>query len=203
MGSNPLSVGSVKSLCHWYDSPKQGKTFLDPLKLMMTVEKNIIEGKKEHLESIYHVIQRAKEMDNSHFPQWPVDNDYPSRKDILEDLVGGGYFIFLDDDINKGSVVMNENEAEQYQELEWKGIKPLAIHRLVVHPQFRQEKIAFQLMQHCIAEARRQGYDSFRLDTYSLNKRANNFYQKLGFEFRGCVNLPFMPEKYNCYELIL
>ena len=160
-------------------------------------------GKPKDLDVIVDSVKEIKEeMLKMNISQWPQKKDYPSRTMIKQDLDEGAYFVFEEEGIYKGSFVFNEKTTEPYKAINWQGKQFMALHRLVSLPEFRHEKIPQIMMQFSLDYALSQGFDSIRLDTYSQNLRANAFYQKLGYEYRGNINLPWMPEYYNCYELL-
>ena len=50
---------------------------------------------------------------------------------------------------------------------------------------------------------RKHGLKSIRLDTYSGNPKAMNFYRKLGYEELGTIDLKPNKDKYHCFEKII
>ncbi|BDD05616.1 GNAT family N-acetyltransferase [Aureibacter tunicatorum] len=164
----------------------------------------IRKGEISDLSRIYDSVQAIKaEMAKLDVVQWPQDRDYPSEDMIKADLEAGDYLVWEENGIHKGSFVLNEKTTEPYKDIDWKGKDFLAVHRLVSLPEFREEKIALKMMKYAEQVGKNHGKDSLVLDTYCENERANRFYQKLGYEYRGQINLPWMPLKYNCYELML
>ena len=50
---------------------------------------------------------------------------------------------------------------------------------------------------------RKKNLKSIRLDTYSGNPKAMNFYRKLGYEELGTIDLKPNKDKYHCFEKII
>ena len=50
--------------------------------------------------------------------------------------------------------------------------------------------------------AAESGCDSFRLDTYSNNPKAMEFYKKLGYQQLGHINLKPDKDIYYCFEKV-
>ncbi|GJM63844.1 N-acetyltransferase [Persicobacter diffluens] len=153
---------------------------------------------------LYHinssVLEIKGEMLKLNIQQWPLDQDYPSVDMIRADLERGDYYVLEIEGQYAGSVVLNTTTTPPYEKIHWQSEEFLAVHRLVSLPAFRVHKPGLLLMQFAEQLAVERGLNSIRLDTYSNNARANAFYRKLGYEFRGEINLPWMPEVYNCYE---
>ena len=163
----------------------------------------IRKGNLNDLELIVDSVKRIKEeMVAMNISQWPQAQDYPSSEMIKSDIEQGDYFVFEKEGIHKGSFVLNRKTTEPYKEIKWRNNKFLCLHRLVSLPEFRQEEIPKILMTFAKNYALLHEYESIRLDTYHENLRANAFYQKLDYQYRGKINLPWMKGHYNCYELI-
>ena len=139
-------------------------------------------------------------MDEKGIKQWP---DWYPNKEII------------DSDITKKQLIVAELEGEiiamlvlspdlppEYQSIHWKFTKGKinSIHRFAICPERKSPTLALEMMNFAEKKAREEGYDLIRLDTYSLNLVANAFYKKIGYHYRGDINLEFMPEKYFCYE---
>ena len=49
----------------------------------------------------------------------------------------------------------------------------------------------------------KKGLNSIRLDTYSGNPKAMNFYKRIGYNEVGTINLKPNKNKYHCFEKII
>lgn len=137
--------------------------------------------------------------------QW--DENYPDEKVVLKDLENGNLFVALSDDKIVGTIVLNEHQDAEYQQLNWltdNSSKNLVVHRLAVLPSCQGKGIAQKLMDFSEDFAKTEGYDSIRLDTLSINLRNVSFYLKRGYLKIGQVFLSYKKEEpYVCIEKIL
>ena len=63
---------------------------------------------------------------------------------------------------------------------------------------------AQQLMSLAEEQARQQGFESIRLDTFSQNPRNQQFYEQRGYQRLGNIYFPKQSEHpFYCYELLL
>jgi len=78
------------------------------------------------------------------------------------------------------------------------------IHRLFVHPDVQRLGHAQQLMDYAEGYARKHGFVSVRLDTFSQNKRNQRFYEARGYQKLGDIFFPKQSgHPFHCYELVL
>ena len=95
---------------------------------------------------------------------------------------------------------------EEYIPIEWltKNDNNLYIHRLAVDPEYWGKGYAQQLMNFAEDYARKNNYESVRLDTFSQNTRNQKFYETRGYQRLGNIYFPKQSEyPFYCYELIL
>lgn len=142
-------------------------------------------------------------MDENGLEQWPAW--YPNKEIIKADITKNQLFVAEVDSKIIGMVTLSPEIPIEYNNVQWKieAVKVNSVHRLASHPDYKKLQVGGSLMNHIENQARSQGYDSIRLDTYSKNLAANAFYTKLGYHYCGQISLKFMPEKYNCYEKAL
>ena len=82
--------------------------------------------------------------------------------------------------------------------------KNIYLHRLAIHPDYQGQGLAKYFIDYVENYAKENGCLSVRLDTFSLNKKNNYLYSKLGYKklgkiyFRDQSDMPF-----NCYEKLL
>src|SRR5213075_3263091 len=90
------------------------------------------------------------------------------------------------------------------QQVAWSAREPaLVVHRLCVDPSEQQKGVARQLMDFTESYAASHGYRSVRLDAYSGNPRAVDFYRRRGYREAGIVFFPRRSGPFNCFELIV
>lgn len=65
------------------------------------------------------------------------------------------------------------------------GSKPVELVRFYIRPAWQARGAGRQLMEHCLREARRLGYESMYLGVWERNYRAQRFYSHYGFHRVG------------------
>jgi ribosomal protein S18 acetylase RimI-like enzyme len=135
--------------------------------------------------------------------QW--DDSYPNREIIGRDIERGTLYTYIADEAIAGIIVLDELQNEMYREIEWSQEqgRHLIMHRLAVHPEVQGKGIARKLIAFSEEHARREGYSSIRLDTYSKNTRALALYPSLGYERRGELFFPHRSVSFPVFEKVL
>ena len=139
-----------------------------------------------------------KNMQNNGIDQW--DELYPNSNIINDDIQRKVAFGYFQENQLVGYIVIDENFNEEYNDVDWKfqDTKPLIVHRLAVKSQFQGKGIAKKLMQFAETKGRQDGYNTMRLDTFSLNPKALNFYKTLNYRLAGEVI--FRKGLFYCFE---
>jgi len=135
--------------------------------------------------------------------QW--DDTYPNTEIISEDLNVGTYYVVEMDGTIIGGVNIDKNQDDTYLALDWedKSDSFLVVHRLGVKEEFWNKKIGKDLMLFTENLVIEKGLKSIRLDTYSGNPKAMEFYRRLGYSELGTIDLKPDKEKYYCFEKII
>ncbi|MGP4078044.1 GNAT family N-acetyltransferase [Halobacillus sp. K22] len=154
------------------------------------------------IENIYNLYVRCRgDLLESGIQQW--NDQYPSR-DYFEDCIHQqSLFVLSEKGQIVGHVVLNEWQSEEWKAMAWKGSNPLIMHSLMIDPAWQGKGCGTEIAEWCEDYAISKGYDSIRLDAFSGNQHANNFYQKLGYESTGTVTFSTKPkghQTYHCYE---
>jgi len=145
----------------------------------------------------------AKAMIAKGIHQW--NEDYPSYEAFEKDIEIGQLWVLKDGKNIIGSVVISEIIDEEYKAITWltPNANSIYIHRLAIHPNYQGKGLAQKLMDFAEAHAKENNFISVRLDTFSVNKRNNAFYQKRGYQKLGDVYFPKQSEHpFHCYELV-
>lgn len=164
----------------------------------MKIEK----GKIEDINEIVKIIKdTVSDMHEQKIYQW--DHTYPSKEIITEDIHEENLYVYRDENIIKGFVVLNEYEDKEYEELDWKYNKGkhLVIHRLCVNPKYKGKGIATKLIEYADIYGRDNNYSAIRLDTFIDNKPARRLYEKKGYSVVGA--LEFRMGVFYCFEKAL
>jgi len=135
--------------------------------------------------------------------QW--DDTYPNAEIISEDLNVGTYYVAEMDGTIIGGINIDENQDETYLALDWKdkSVSFFVVHRLGVKEEFWNKKIGKDLMLFTENLVIEKGLKSIRLDTYSGNPKAMEFYKRLGYTEIGTIDLKPDKDKYYCFEKII
>ncbi|MDT0676384.1 GNAT family N-acetyltransferase [Autumnicola musiva] len=146
----------------------------------------------------------ALAMRNKGIFQW--NEHYPSLERLAEDVQKKELYVKEVNNNIEGMIVLSAFMDAEYIPLKWltKSENNLYIHRLATNPENWGCGTRKELMDFAEDFARKNNYESVRLDTFSQNKRNQKFY-----ESRGYIKLEdiFFPKQskdpFHCYELIL
>ncbi|QCX02034.1 GNAT family N-acetyltransferase [Aggregatimonas sangjinii] len=134
---------------------------------------------------------------NAHYP-----NAAAFEKDIARDEL---YVLIVDGKLG-GTIVISTFMDTEYEPIQWTPTnrKSVYVHRLAIHPSLQGKGHARLLMDFAEDHARKNGYGSIRLDTFSQNKRNQKFYETRGYQRLGDIYFPKQSEHpFHCYELVL
>jgi len=157
------------------------------------------------LEKLYGITKScAKHMIDQGIFQW--NNYYPSKEILQMDIELQQIWKLTDENTVIGIVVLSEIEDTEYKTVKWltNGSRNLYIHRLAVDPIFQGKGYAQKLM--CFAEnyAKEHHFNSIRLDTFSQNKRNQDFYEKRNYVKLESIYFPKQSQfPFYCYEKVL
>ena len=142
-------------------------------------------------------------MQKANIDQW--DSSYPNRKIISEDIRNKTFYIFLINDKIIGGINIDKIQDKTYLDVEWKdkGNKFLVVHRLAVRQEFWKKGIGNKLMIFAESLVKEKKLNSIRLDTYSSNPIAINFYLNLGYIKKGEIFLKPNKNEYYCFEKLI
>ena len=165
----------------------------------------IVKANSEDIPEILWLIQECiKDMNSHGIYQW--NEQYPPSKVFISDTEKGSLFVMKDEGKVIGIIVLSEEEDEQYKQIDWtdKFGKVLLVHRLAVHPKWQRTGIAGKLMDFAENYAKKHGYSSIRLDTYSENPRTIKLFEKRNYVRKpGQIFFPQCEQPFYCYEIII
>ena len=164
----------------------------------------IRKANKEDLENIMKMYKSCVTgMLENGIDQW--DDTYPNTEIISEDLNVGTYYVSEMDGTIIGGINIDKNQDDTYLALDWedKSDSFLVVHRLGVKEEFWNKKIGKDLMLFTEKLVIEKGLKSIRLDTYSGNPKAMEFYRRLGYIELGTIDLKPEKDKYYCFEKII
>ena len=135
--------------------------------------------------------------------QW--DDTYPDIETINQDLEKQNYYVVEEKGEIIGGINIDQNQDKTYLDIDWedKSDSFLVVHRLGVKEEFWNKKIGKNLMLFTEKLVAEKGLRSIRLDTYSGNPKAMEFYIRLGYRELGSINLNPNKNEYYCFEKII
>lgn len=159
----------------------------------------ILKAKIEHLTTIMNIVKNSIiHMESKGIYQW--DNIYPNEEVIDNDIDEENLYVYFDENIIKGIIVLNEHEDKAYESVNWKYNlgSHFVIHRLCVEPNYQGKGIARMLVQFAENYGKKNGYESIRLDAFVQNEGACKLYEKSGYDKVGIVT--FRKGEFYCFE---
>ena len=135
--------------------------------------------------------------------QW--DTTYPNADVIMQDLIAQTYFVAIKNKIIIGGINIDQHQDKTYLDIDWedKSDSFLVVHRLAVKEEFWNKKIGKKLMLFTEELVLEKGLRSIRLDTYSGNPKAMEFYKRLNYKELGAIDLKPNKNEYYCFEKII
>jgi len=135
--------------------------------------------------------------------QW--DDTYPDTETIVQDLENQTYYVVEEKGEIIGGINIDQNQDPTYLDINWEDSSNqfFVVHRLAVKEEFWNKKIGKDLMIFTEKLVTEKGLKSIRLDTYSGNPKAMEFYIRLGYRELGSINLKPDKNEYYCFEKII
>jgi len=140
----------------------------------------------EDLNIIIEIFKNAiKVMNDNNINQW--DDIYPTNEDLEQDVINGQMHVGIKDGEIVSALVINNECEEEYKNGSWRydNDKFAVVHRLCVNPIYQNEKNGKDTMIKIEEILKKEGTQSIRLDTFSLNPFALKLYQTLGYQKVG------------------
>ena len=158
-----------------------------------------------HLSEIKQLTEAcAKAMQEKGIFQW--NEFYPSREKLARDIEKEELYLLKKEGVIIGIIVLTPEMDEEYIPIQWltSNSENLYVHRLGTHPAVWGEGFGQTLMDFAETFARKNRFQSVRLDTFSQNLRNQKFYEARGYKRLGNIYFPKQSEHpFYCYELVL
>ncbi|GHA47133.1 N-acetyltransferase [Salinimicrobium marinum] len=158
-----------------------------------------------HLSEIKQLTEAcAKAMQEKGILQW--NEFYPSSEKLSHDIEKEELYLLKKEGVIIGIIVLTPEMDEEYVPIQWltSNSENLYVHRLATHPSIWGEGYGQNLMDFAEAFARKNRFQSVRLDTFSQNLRNQKFYEARGYKRLGKIYFPKQSgHPFYCYELVL
>lgn len=143
------------------------------------------------------------ELNNSKIFQW--DESYPNIDTYKKSIEERTQYIFLNNDILIGAVILNESQAKEWDGVPWNHTdkKSLIIHALAISREVQGKGYGQRVLELCEKYGIENGYSVIRLDVFSENQVAIGLYERNGYKRVGKVSFGFKlvgHQVYYCYE---
>ncbi len=126
---------------------------------------------------------------------------YPDANGVLSDIRKGDLYVYRQNNVIPAAVCINEDQPAEYLSVSWKYEPPfLVVHRLAVHPSFRNKGIAAELMIFAAGLAEERGCRSIRLDAITVNPPAMRLYAGAGYQPAGTIFFSYQKDPFMCME---
>jgi ribosomal protein S18 acetylase RimI-like enzyme len=195
---NFLSVGQsaiwtnkgelLKQLDHEHEGLLIYDTECDTAELF---QPQIAKGLMTEAEALFQIYCNGKQaLEENGIYQWT--NNYPTLEILKNDLKKGVLFTLKNDHKIIGAINLSEQQEPEYEFVDWQfdSTKVLVVHRLVIEPMYQKQGFGQYLMDFAEHFATNNNYTSIRLDVYSQNNRAVEFYKQRGYYSRGDISFP-------------
>lgn len=154
----------------------------------------------EKIEKLYSDVLDYEE--THHFSHWKRGL-YPTINTAKTAIENGTMFVGEDNQVLFGSVILNQNQAPEYKNMNWTYKVPdeeiLVVHTLCISPFFQKQGKGSELLNFAQDYAKNLGCKYIRLDTHQDNMPAFNLYIKSGFNYVGTA--PFAMDYGNIENL--
>lgn len=118
---------------------------------------------------------------------------YPTRGDAEKALQNRALYVYEENGIVAGSMILNGQQPEEYKKIDWPSQAAaenvLVIHLLMVRPCMAGKGIGTALVNHAEKVAKQRSCEVVRLDTGGQNTPAASLYKKLGFQLIGTSSM--------------
>lgn len=118
---------------------------------------------------------------------------YPTRKTAENALRDRSLYVYMENDIVLGSLILNSYQPEEYKKIEWKGRAAdenvYVIQLLMVRPCVTGNGIGSALINYAVSVAKKHSCTAVRLDTGEQNIPAVTLYKKLGFQLAAASSM--------------
>jgi len=163
----------------------------------------IRQGRNEDLPIIMKMVAETIHiMREEKNDQW--DEKYPTEDIFQQDIQKGNLYIWEEKGEVLGSISVDTNLPDEYKGILWrKESAAYTFHRLVIGAVARKKGMASHLIAHAEYVALQNQVPYMKIDTYSLNKKAQALFEKLGYIKSGEMTYHGKENPFYCYDKCL
>ncbi len=161
----------------------------------------IKQANRADAEQCYAILNQCREaLALKSIFQWTPH--YPTLQSILTDIKQNEGFVFTEKKEILAYMQICGRQDLEYKAIPWKlqTEKVLTVHRLAIRPEFQGQGIAHKMMNFAEQFATEHSFEAIRLDAYSKNLIALNFYQNKGYYICGETYFPHREYPFYCFE---
>lgn len=118
---------------------------------------------------------------------------YPTRRDAEKALQDGALYVYQENGVVMGSIILNGQQPDEYRKINWPSQaddeEVNVIHLLMVRPCAGGKGIGSALVNYAVEIARKHSCTAVRLDTGEQNIPAASLYKKLGFQLAAVSSI--------------
>ena len=145
----------------------------------------------------------AADMITKNIFQW--NEFYPNKQPFISDVKRNELYLLELEKKIIACITISTFMDDEYIPISW--LTPnknnIYIHRLAVRPNYQGKGFAQKLMSYAEDFAKKNNFNSIRLDTFSKNERNQKFYEQRGYKKLGDIYFPKQSEHpFHCYELV-
>lgn len=120
------------------------------------------------------------DMKESNIPQWTLE--YPRKEHFLKDIEDNCLYVYELDSLIVGAFALKKENDPPYHTISgWLRDNSMVIHRVVVDPNYRNQKVAQSLFYFAYEHCKELQYESIKIDTHQENFKMTAFLLKNQF----------------------
>ncbi|WP_338447827.1 GNAT family N-acetyltransferase [Niallia oryzisoli] len=163
----------------------------------------IRKGRNEDIPAIMKLVKDTVQiMKEEKSDQW--DEKYPTVTIFENDAKNESLYVYEENGKVFGSITVDTNLPNEYHDISWrKKTSAYTFHRLVISAAARKKGMASSLIAYAEKIALQNNVPYMKIDTYSLNKKAQALFEKCGYVKAGEMAFHGKENPFYCYDKIL
>lgn len=161
------------------------------------------------IQDIMEIISDAKTyLKNQGSSQWNLEDGYPNECDLIKDIKNNECYLYIENDIIIGIMVIMESKDENYDEIDGNWFNDdeyVSIHRIAVRNNFHNQQIGYKMLKLAETIIMNKNIYSIKIDTHKINIPMIKTLTKLDYKYCGVITLKRSKEDNlrNAYQKLL